>query len=302
MANAESRILNPQSLIPDPHPSHDQPRNRRRFRAGRRPAGVPGGERRSACGPIATLPGRSRDLSESAAEIVADPKRSLYRHRGHRQGSGREGGHAGANRLAADARRVAARNSRRACWRFSACPASGPNGPRSSIHELRIATLDELREACESHKIQRAQGLWGQDRGGHPARAGHRLRGRASGSFGSRPTDLVQEILEHMQGCRAVEKIVAAGSYRRGKETVGDLDFLVVADDAECGDGPPGGLRRRRGDSASAATRRCRCGWPPACRSICGRCRPSRSARPCNTSPARRPTTSCCAAGQRRGG
>ena len=41
----------------------------------------------------------------------------------------------------------------------------------------------------------------------------------------------MQEILAHMQGCKAVKKIVAAGSYRRGKETVGDLDFLVVSDD-----------------------------------------------------------------------
>ena len=39
----------------------------------------------------------------------------------------------------------------------------------------------------------------------------------------------VQEILAHMKGCKAVQKIDAAGSYRRGKETVGDLDFLAVS-------------------------------------------------------------------------
>ena len=61
-------------------------------------------------------------------------------------------------------------------------------------------------------------------------------------------------------------------------------------------------LRRRRRRSSPGATRRCRCGWRPACRSICARCRPSRSARPCNTSPARRSTTSCSAAGRRRSG
>jgi DNA polymerase (family 10) len=43
----------------------------------------------------------------------------------------------------------------------------------------------------------------------------------------------VQKILLHMRECRAVEKIAAAGSYRRGKETVGDLDFLVVTRDVE---------------------------------------------------------------------
>jgi DNA polymerase (family 10) len=43
--------------------------------------------------------------------------------------------------------------------------------------------------------------------------------------------ELVWEIVAHIQGCTAVEQIVAAGSYRRGKETVGDLDFLVVSKD-----------------------------------------------------------------------
>ncbi len=41
-----------------------------------------------------------------------------------------------------------------------------------------------------------------------------------------------QEILAHMRACAAVARIEAAGSYRRGKETIGDLDFLVVAADA----------------------------------------------------------------------
>ncbi len=34
-----------------------------------------------------------------------------------------------------------------------------------------------------------------------------------------------------MRGCPAVAQIEAAGSYRRGRDTVGDLDFLVVAGD-----------------------------------------------------------------------
>ena len=38
----------------------------------------------------------------------------------------------------------------------------------------------------------------------------------------------VQEILKHMKGCKAVDEITPAGSYRRGLETVGDLDFIVV--------------------------------------------------------------------------
>ena len=36
-----------------------------------------------------------------------------------------------------------------------------------------------------------------------------------------------------MANCKAVQEISVAGSYRRGKETVGDLDFLVVGSDVE---------------------------------------------------------------------
>ena len=72
----------------------------------------------------------------------------------------------------------------------------------------------------------------------------------------------VQEILAHMRGCKAVEQIDAAGSYRRGKETVGDLDFLVVAGDADAVMDRLAAYPRRRRESSPAATRRCRSGWP----------------------------------------
>ncbi len=43
--------------------------------------------------------------------------------------------------------------------------------------------------------------------------------------------EFVQAILKHLRAVAGVRQCEAAGSYRRGKETVGDLDFLVVADD-----------------------------------------------------------------------
>jgi DNA polymerase (family 10) len=43
--------------------------------------------------------------------------------------------------------------------------------------------------------------------------------------------EIVQVLREHLEGCSAVEELEFAGSYRRGKETVGDLDALVVSTD-----------------------------------------------------------------------
>ena len=41
-----------------------------------------------------------------------------------------------------------------------------------------------------------------------------------------------EQLVEHMRGCPGLKAIEIAGSYRRLKETVGDLDLLVVCDDS----------------------------------------------------------------------
>ena len=44
---------------------------------------------------------------------------------------------------------------------------------------------------------------------------------------------IAQELLDHMRECRGIEQMQMAGSYRRGRETVGDLDLLVVSGDTD---------------------------------------------------------------------
>ena len=45
--------------------------------------------------------------------------------------------------------------------------------------------------------------------------------------------EVVQAVLEHLKPCKSIRQIEPAGSYRRGRETVGDLDFLVESTAAD---------------------------------------------------------------------
>src|SRR6266849_2293367 len=69
------------------------------------------------------------------------------------------------------------------------------------------------------------------------------------------------KLTEYLSKFTGFEKITPAGSLRRGRETVGDLDILVTV---------------------------------PECKSMFAYCRQSPLAPPCNTSPARKRTTSRC--------
>ena len=118
----------------------------------------------------------------------------------------------GPKRAAAALSRAERHHARRAPRGLRVAP--GPANSRASARRPR-------RRSCRARHRRRG-------RPAHPLGRGRRARRRKSS-----PT---------CSSCKAVEQIEAAGSYRRGKETVGDLDFLVVASDADDGDGPPGRL------------------------------------------------------------
>ncbi len=109
-------------------------------------------------------------------------------------------------------------------------PGIGPKKAAVLLKELKISTLDELRTACEQHQVRELKGF-GEKTEEHilvgialASAAGERM-------LWADADTIVQDVLAHLRICKSIEEIEPAGSYRRGKDTVGDLDFLVVAND-----------------------------------------------------------------------
>ena len=170
------------------------------------------------------------DMTESAADIVADPKRSLC----DIEGIGKDltekitmlvttGTLPMLDELLAEIPQTVLAILR--------VPGLGPKRAAQLHRELKINNLDELRAACESHRVQELKGF------GEKTEAailqGLEIAGEAELRILWIEADAhVQKILAHLKASPAIEQAAVAGSYRRCKETVGDLDFLAVASDA----------------------------------------------------------------------
>ncbi|NBM19802.1 DNA polymerase/3'-5' exonuclease PolX [Streptomyces sp. GC420] len=111
---------------------------------------------------------------------------------------------------------------------MTAVPALGPRKAQLIFEELGVASIEDLAEAARAHRLQDLKGFG-------PKTEENILHGiqimRAS--HGRAPLDAAQELAEDIVGALSrttgCERCTYAGSLRRMRETVGDLDILVAA-------------------------------------------------------------------------
>jgi DNA polymerase (family 10) len=104
-------------------------------------------------------------------------------------------------------------------------------GPKTvfMLHEkLNITNLEELETAAKEHRIRRLPRM-GPTRETNILKSIERYRKRSTRILYSTAEPIVNEILAYLQGMGGLEHITAAGSFRRARETVGDIDILATA-------------------------------------------------------------------------
>lgn len=109
-------------------------------------------------------------------------------------------------------------------------PGLGPKRVHAIYHTLNIQTAEELARAARDGRIRELP------------RFGPRIEQAILDALSARIAELDrfpladagregEALKRHLETVPGVEQVVIAGSYRRRKETVGDLDFIVVAGD-----------------------------------------------------------------------
>ena len=105
----------------------------------------------------------------------------------------------------------------------------GPKKAKKLWESLGVTTIDELEAALKAGRVESLEGF-GATSVKKILTSIEDFR-RYSGRFLiSKVDDLVEPLLAHMREAPDVERIEVAGSYRRRKETIGDVDLLVQAD------------------------------------------------------------------------
>ena len=105
----------------------------------------------------------------------------------------------------------------------------GPKRVNKIYHELNITTVEELKKAAKEHKIQALEGF------------GKKVEEKILDDLKDKTEeknrknllqadDIAEPLFEYLNKNSAIEQITIAGSYRRHKETIGDLDILVTSE------------------------------------------------------------------------
>lgn len=115
---------------------------------------------------------------------------------------------------------------------LNAIPGLGPKKIRILYEKLGVKNVNDLEKSIRQKKLQTLAGF-GEETEKHLLKGIELFKKKPQRFLYAVAEPIVKQIIEYFKRFPFVKKIEIAGSFRRGKESVGDLDFLVVSDQPE---------------------------------------------------------------------
>ena len=171
-------------------------------------------------------------LVESLASVRADPARSLTDLEGigadlaGKIGELLDSGRLGL--LAELEKRVP-----RVAFELMRVPGLGPKKAKALVAELGLTSLDGLEQACREGRVATLKGFGAKTQAAILGNIGFAKDPAHNRLLWNDADAIMRGLLDWMRKCPEVRRVEGAGSWRRGRETIGDLDLVVESAEAD---------------------------------------------------------------------
>ena len=168
-----------------------------------------------------------RDLTESVASILADPNRKLTDLPGIGDAISEK------CKVLLETGKIPQLEELRkevpaGLLQIMRVPGLGAKKAKALYESLNITNIDELRAACEQKKVRELKGFAAKTEESI-LKSLDQLASTSARMLLDEASYLVESLRKHLQVIPSIKQLEFAGSYRRGKETVGDLDIVIVS-------------------------------------------------------------------------
>lgn len=118
-----------------------------------------------------------------------------------------------------------------AAFELMRVPGLGPKKVKTLVDELGIDSLDALERACHDGRVQHVKGFGAKTQAAILDNIAFAKSPEHARLLWNEADAIATAVIAWMRGCPAARQVEGAGSWRRGRETVGDLDLVVDSDD-----------------------------------------------------------------------
>jgi len=108
-------------------------------------------------------------------------------------------------------------------------PGLGPKRARTLAEQLKIRDLNDLKQAAQTGAVASIRGFGAKMQEQIIQSLAQLERRPATRTMYSDAAEVVEKLIAHMRKCRVIESVELAGSFRRRRDTVGDLDLLAIS-------------------------------------------------------------------------